>query len=362
VHVKGHQEETKDFQSLDEMSRLNVQMDTEAKKLWRETASQNIDPAILGEPWRVSINDVKITSNMGQQLREFITMSQALQYWDNKHRFGTRSSGNVDWEAFGASMQAVPPARRRWVSKTLSGFCATGRMMFRRREWESDQCPRCKQANENTEHVWQCCWETDKLWEKAMEDLKQWLQQNQTHPEFAGTIIKHLNAWRTNGTRPVINGLAWAKPAFEAQTNMGWKNFFEGFLAVEWQEVQALHFARIGSKKSTKRWASALIRKLWQVAWDLWEHRNGFVHEREAGLLSEQTNQAIQEEFTKGTRDLDNISRALFREGFRVLANKPLEIRVQWLKRVKLAREVFRAPTQAYEKERKLMTTWLHGS
>jgi hypothetical protein len=79
VHVKGHQEETKDFQSLDEMSRLNVQMDTEAKKLWRETASQNIDPVILGEPWRVSINDVKITSNMGQQLREFITMSQALQ-------------------------------------------------------------------------------------------------------------------------------------------------------------------------------------------------------------------------------------------------------------------------------------------
>jgi hypothetical protein len=81
-----------------------------------------------------------------------------------------------------------------------------------------------------------------------MEDLKQWPQQNQTHPEFAGTIIDHLNAWRTNGTRPVIGGLAWAKPAFEAQTNMGWKNFFEGFLAVEWQEVQALHFARIGSK------------------------------------------------------------------------------------------------------------------
>jgi Zn-finger nucleic acid-binding protein len=362
VHVKGHQDATKDFQSLDEMSRLNVQMDTAAKQLWTETVLQSIDPKITGEPWRVSINNNKITSAMGRQLREFTNMTQALQYWNNKHRFGSRSASDVDWTAFGAAMQALPPTRRRWVSKTVSGFCATGRMMFRRKEWESDQCPRCKQANETTEHVWQCRQDTDKLWTKAMEDLRQWFQHHQTNPEFAKAIIEHLNDWRNNVTRSDIVGLAWAKPALEAQTNMGWKNFFEGFLAVEWQQVQARHFSRIGSKKSTKRWASALIRKLWQVAWDLWEHRNGFVHERDAGLLSEQINRAIQEEFLKGTHNLDTSTKALFRVGFPAVVNKPLEIRVQWVKRVQLAREILRAPTQAYAKERKLMATWLHGS
>jgi hypothetical protein len=30
-----------------------------------------------------------------------------------------------------------------------------------------------------------------------------------------------------------------------------------------------------------KRWAIALIQKLWDTAWDLWEQRNGILHEQE---------------------------------------------------------------------------------
>jgi len=35
------------------------------------------------------------------------------------------------------------------------------------------------------------------------------------------------------------------------------------------------------SRKTGKRWLTALIQKMWKVAWDLWEHRNGVRHEQE---------------------------------------------------------------------------------
>jgi hypothetical protein len=49
--------------------------------------------------------------------------------------------------------------------------------------------------------------------------------------------------------------------------------FLEGGLAVDWQFAQQRYFKPLRSMKSGRRWVSALIRKLWTVAWDQWEHR-----------------------------------------------------------------------------------------
>jgi hypothetical protein len=35
------------------------------------------------------------------------------------------------------------------------------------------------------------------------------------------------------------------------------------------------------SHRTGKRWAIALIQKMWDTAWDLWEHRNGVLHEKD---------------------------------------------------------------------------------
>jgi hypothetical protein len=358
THVKGHQDSTTAIEDLNEWSRLNIQMDTEAKRLWKDTEDSQIDPTIPGEPWRVSIMGKKIITSMRDKLRETINTADALTHWDKKQRFREGKADCIDWLAFGAAMKAETLGRRRWVSKTVSGFCATGRMMFRRKEWDSDKCPRCRQPNENTDHVWKCKQDTESLWNKSMETLKQWLLLNKTHPEIASLIINHLQAWRRDDGFPQVK-IPWAKPAFEAQTGIGWKNFFEGMMSQEWQEVQKFYFTRIGSKRSPKRWTSALIRKLWQIAWDLWEHRNGFVHEREAGLVSEQINRHIQEEFQKGFQDLDTNTKILFHARAGAICKKPLEIRLQWLKRVQTARAIKQELPQAYANERRIMAAWL---
>lgn len=234
-------------------------------------------------------------------------------------------------------MRASPITRQHWVSKTISGFCATGTMMKRRRERDSDFCPRCGET-ENVQHIWQCKRDTEDLWNRSMEDVRNWLSLNNTHPEMSRAIIDNLNQWR-NGDTPVVGThIPWLQELLSKQNESGWHNFFEGLVVKEWKNAMLQYLARTQSKKSSKRWIIALICKLWQVAWDLWEHRNGYLHDSEDNLISSQTDNEIQDQFRVGCHELDQQSQVLFARGVDSILQKPLEVRQQWLRRVKTAR------------------------
>ena len=63
----------------------------------------------------------------------------------------------------------------------------------------------------------------------------------------------------------------------EKQQTIGWDNFLFGRISPEWLRV---HSTIVPSKENykSKRWVSALIKKLVETAWDMWEHRNGIMH------------------------------------------------------------------------------------
>lgn len=45
-------------------------------------------------------------------------------------------------------------------------------------------------------------------------------------------------------------------------------------------------YTSIESYRTGKRWTLALIKKMWGIAWDLWEHRNGILHETQNVISS----------------------------------------------------------------------------
>jgi hypothetical protein len=356
IHVKGHQDDTKPMTELDQWSMWNIEMDAEAKRLWQVAKHQYIDPPIQGEPWRIELNGKKVSSNLRDKLRESCCMPQALAHWDRKGRFGPFASTDIDWEVLGTAMKQSKPNRQRWVSKTISGFCATGLMMKRRKERDTDECPRCG-ATENVLHIWRCTHDTKDLWESSMKNLKEWLLASNTHPEMVRSIVDGLNSWRL-GNSTGSTHIPWLQAIIDKQNKCGWQNFFEGLLLKDWRTEMNRHLSKLKTGKSSRRWAVALIRKMWQVAWDLWEHRNGYLHDNENNLISLQVNAEIQNEFTLGYRELDPPSRTLFAGGLNAVLHKPLEIRQQWLRRVQVARS--RAiERHGYAAERKAMAQWL---
>jgi len=78
-----------------------------------------------------------------------------------------------------------------------------------------------------------------------------------------------------------LSGPRALEEALREQNSIGWNRFFEGWLSPQWELVQQRHYARTKSNKSGRRWVIALIQKLWDVAWDLWEHQNEVLHEKE---------------------------------------------------------------------------------
>jgi hypothetical protein len=250
-HVKGHQDDMGG--PLDDWAQLNIQMDADAKKHWLDTHNSGLrrDQNIWGEPWRVWLDKKKVTSQLLRVLQEFCSSQRAAVYWRSKVRVG----GNfdvVDWEAIGGAMKRIPMTRHTRISKHVTGFCATGNNMLRRKARPSAQCPRCP-LEESPEHVWRCQGaEAASVWTKSLGNLKQWLQENSTHPEMTKAIIDYMDGWRNSRNTMINISQSWMFPAIRDQEMLGWRNLLEGIPAKSWQEAQKIYFMRIGSRRLPK--------------------------------------------------------------------------------------------------------------
>ena len=52
------------------------------------------------------------------------------------------------------------------------------------------------------------------------------------------------------------------------QAKIGWHNFILGRWTYKWKIVQKAHYDRIGSRKTPKRWLTAILHKLSMICWD----------------------------------------------------------------------------------------------
>jgi hypothetical protein len=131
-HVKGHQDD--DWEAvLDRKATLNVAADDGAKEHWYRTVNVGHQQhRIFAETWPITIGGTKICTRLDEAIREARHASKILNYWEEKGRFGNGNKVDIDWETVGSAMNTVTRSRRQWVTKHVSGFCSTGKMM---RQW-----------------------------------------------------------------------------------------------------------------------------------------------------------------------------------------------------------------------------------
>jgi hypothetical protein len=350
-HIKGHQDDLMEYDSLDRWARLNCDMDVKAKAHCAAIRAENRSPIwkIYKEPWRIWIGGRKICKDVAYQITDHIHGSKARKYWDDKRRFGLPGSSAIDWETVERAMSTSSFRRRQWVTKHTSGFCGTGKMMKLWKQRSSAACPRCGVEPEDVEHVWKCQDRGAKeQWTASLQELSDWLTQQGTCPDTKKLILGRLDAWR-NSENPADQGPVpdHIQPALEAQDGIGWRAFLEGCFALDWVGVQQQYFNWQKSRRTGRRWAVALVRKLWDVAWDQWEHRNGVLHARDTAsthqLLSQDTDAAIIREYRKGQGHLPRSYSHLFRQPLLELMASPLPVKRQWVAAVQAAREHFKA-------------------
>jgi hypothetical protein len=101
-----------------------------------------------------------------------------------------------------------------------------------------------------------------------------------TDPDIQEVILHHLKGWR-NGSAESMEFAHDLKDLIQEQNNIDWQTFFEGWIPLGWEEAQHTFYALLCSHRTGCRWTICLIKKLWNVAWDTREHRNGILHQQD---------------------------------------------------------------------------------
>ena len=181
------------------------------------------------------------------------------------------------------------------------------------------------------------------VWDKAVENLDTWMTDNNSEPEMQEIIIKSIKAWRNPSPNNFTEtGNLAIHQALAEQDVIGWNNLFNGFISSQWKIIQQKYLREIGSMKSPILWISRFQRRIWEIPWALWQHRNGFLHNDGTTIHFQETvaiNNEIRAEYGIRGGDLPVSYLHLFQHPIEVLIKQSIFSRCEWLTSVWVTRD-----------------------
>lgn len=244
---------------------------------------------------------------------------------------GGRPFDDVDWEGIQNAIDRLPKHRQHWITKQVLGECGVNTVMVKRKEKSCDKCKRCGEV-ETPIHVWKCrAVESISIWRQSIAKLRTHLENSNTDPSITEEIISGLLTWYQ--LEHVDQN--YSESLNTRQSLIGWDFLIEGWLSKEWRSRQQNFLSLNKNKSSVKRWVSALILKLWEVAWDLWEHRNGVEHSFDQELLNQQLDVLIEYEIQHHSfGDYEMLDRMFFENEIQKLRASTVGYKKAWLRNV----------------------------
>ncbi len=369
--IKGHQDDSIDYQHLDSWAKNNVQADTMAKLYWNhcEKHGKRLPNQEFGdEGWTYRYNTSKRSRFTKKDIYEELFGDTTRDHWINKQQITVDQIHSIDWDNCERAIKRLPFSRQLWLSKHASGHCAVGRMMKMRKHWEHSMCPRCLQDNETTEHVLLCQDpRATEHFERLSTKLDQDLVTMETAPELRRTIIRKITNWRRRRrvTAQVTNKYG-EREASEHQDQIGWTNFMLGRMAPEWAAAQQYYYDWLGRRKTGRRWLVAITVKLLNLSWDMWDHRNKILHSSVHPwklVTVRRADTKIDEEYEQGYTNLMQSDYKWLKQPLRTVKKLSIEHKLQWIESVRLARIRFDrysvAQFQSFRPERIAIAKWI---
>ena len=355
-HIQSHQDRHKKLEELDDWERTNVEADRLATQYWNQQYTnaprRPLTTRMPGEGWRVTIEGEPVIHNIADRIYARRYRKPCTEYWEKKGRILPNQSDHIDWEAYQDTIRITPRSKPQWTHKHFCGFEATNYMLHKFGERLTPACPQCEEDEKHT-HILQCKSEHQtQAFAGIIDGYTTWVARSAT-PSMTAAIHEMMEAYRDG--REAQTQQSWAddvREAFELQTAIGPRAFVEGLITPKWQQIQKRHMQLIGSNKSPRRWIKELILKTWMVSWDMWDSRNGIVHNNKE-TRRQQIMAALDEDirglhqFAQDHRFLTKVARNFFA--------KPLE---EILKDTDYQRRIWRRLGERYlENDRKRMTS-----
>jgi hypothetical protein len=108
------------------------------------------------EQVRVYIGNKKLTGSARWQLTRFWGEQTARTLFNARGIGHAHNFGLIYWKGMDRVIQAVPEMFRVFITKQVSRFCATNKMLSIIDGKTKNQCPNCGSPNETTAHITRC--------------------------------------------------------------------------------------------------------------------------------------------------------------------------------------------------------------
>ena len=275
-----------------------------------------------------------------------------MDYWVEKGRFSVEDLHNIDWYNQEKAMKLMSLTKRRFISKWVSNYVATGKNMKRWEMRPHGYCPFFKQEDEDTQHILNCMHhDAQNVSKQALWKLVETLVKIGTCTMAVRAIRNKIEAWRNNTAHPNINHLPDdLATVIKAQRQIGWKSFLEGLFSIQWKQYQQAYFQEANSRRSADLWVSKAIRAGWTYIFTIWQERNEQLHrtDRIKDLAGrKEIIKAIKAEYRLGLGRLPAYGFSyMFKKKEEKLIQSDMETMIHWLATIKQGRIVYEDPNR----------------
>ena len=290
-HVKGHQDRIKLYSELSPLSKINVKMDTHAKKYF--TDPENPIPYQQMCPFLpsgiLSIRDPfhRITTKFHENIPKYAIGLDAENHLAKSMKIQPKYLSFIDWESLRRFLQSEPQKSKLQTTKIIYKQLPTMERQFRFKHSSSKKCPLCSCELENFAHLFQCSHPTlSQFRNDLIHTFHTQLREVNTNPLLLRHIIclirQFSNKFPHKPPPPGASEISkLISSALSHQIHLGIENMFCGLIAFDLSEVQESYFRTTRSNKSSTgtRWSKTFIRYLLQLTKSLWKKRCDIMNE-----------------------------------------------------------------------------------
>ena len=336
-HVKGHQDETKTYESLSFLSQLNVDADHHAGEYQVAFgAYRPIIPISPTRPIALDLSGKTIHRNFKSAIRDAAHTKPLLARLVLRNGWDHDVPDKIDWDAH--RLATNNPLRRTHFVKLCHDMLPTGSLVNRYHPSYPDWCPLCKNPAEDHKHILRCPHHTRATWRSSLlTKVSKECKSIHTDPVLLAILLNGIRCWLSllpfdeGGIPPQYQDL------LDDQSSIGWYHVFTGRMSLQWSTLQDAYLRRhqikikgLSGAKWTRKVATIII-----TAWcDLWDSRNKDRHGRDAAhkkvALHEQVTREIEILYQYQTKVLQR-DRTIFNLDLPDQLLKPTRVLRQWV-------------------------------
>ena len=301
IHVKGHQDDTKQYHELSLEAQLNVDADKLASEFsYKPRDDPGRVPLTKGSKILLHSKDGTITSNYRKNIRKLASYPIMKKHICKKENWSDQEFDMIDWKLHGLCVRKNYN-RKHFTVKFIHDWLPLGSLVSYYKGNYSTKCPSCDHEFENRDHFLLC--ESRREWnQEALKELRRFLKKHPTRPALIDILLEALTQW-FEGYNVKISGFPDIyDDLIKNQATVGWEQILYGRFVKEWAELQhefLMSRPNRNKKHSATTWISGITMILWNNVYHNWEwrnlHQHGVDNETREGKLAERAIRQTEE-------------------------------------------------------------------